>query len=54
MSVLEKGLVEVLSQLYVAPELGEDRLLVRVFGLSSVSVVGVCFLRGQWRGDGAR
>lgn len=37
----------------VAPELAEDRLVVRVFGFSTVSVVGVCFLWEQWRGDGA-
>lgn len=36
----------------VAPELGEDRLPVWVFGFSTVSVVCVCFLREQQRGDG--
>lgn len=36
----------------VAPELGEDRLPVWVFGFSTVSVVGICFLREQQRGDG--
>lgn len=36
----------------VAPELGENRLLVRVFGFSTVSMVGVCFLGEQQSGDG--
>lgn len=35
----------------VAPQQGEDRLAVRVFGFSTVSVVGVRFLREHWRGE---